>query len=105
MKVSFVSSQAISHALRYQMLRMQADLIKAEKEALSGRVADVGLALGARTGLSVSMNREIERLEGLADSNQLASFAARLHPARPAAAHHGGAGASIDFRHGRGRYC
>jgi flagellar hook-associated protein 3 FlgL len=73
MKVSFVSSQAISHALRYQMLRMQADLIKAEKEALSGRVADVGLALGARTGLSVSMSREIERLEGLADSNQLAA--------------------------------
>lgn len=76
MKVSFVSSQAISQAMRYQMLRVQGELVSANKEVVTGRTADVGLLLGARTGLSVSFHREIDRLEGLIDSNQLA--AARL---------------------------
>ena len=73
MKVSFISSQAISQAMRYQMQRMQVDLIKANKEVVSLRVADVGIALGARTGMSVSLHREVERLSGLMDSNQLAA--------------------------------
>lgn len=73
MKVSFVSSQAINQAMRYQMLRMQADLVTANKEMVTFRVADVGLALGARTGMSVSFHREIDRLKGLADTNQLAA--------------------------------
>lgn len=73
MKVSFVSSQAITQALRYQMQRTQVELVAANKELVTGRVADVGLALGARTGISVSMHREIGRLEGLIDSNALAS--------------------------------
>lgn len=73
MKVSFVSSQAISQAMRYQMLRMQADLVSANKEMVTLRVADVGLAIGARTGMSVSFHREIDRLKGLTDTNQLAA--------------------------------
>jgi flagellar hook-associated protein 3 FlgL len=73
MKVSFVSSQAINQALRYQTQRMQADLIQANKEVVSLRVADVGMALGARSGVSLSMHREIERLQGLIDSNELAA--------------------------------
>lgn len=73
MKVSFVSSQAITQALRYQTSRLQADLVKANKEVGTLRVADAGLALGARTGISVSLNREIDRLKGLIDSNKLAS--------------------------------
>lgn len=73
MKVSFVSSQAISQALRYQTNRLQSDLVIAQKELSTMTVADKGLALGARTGISVSMHREMERLEGLKDSNQLAA--------------------------------
>ncbi len=73
MKVSFVSSQAINQALRYQTQRMQAELITANKEVVSLRVSDVGLALGARSGVSLSMHREIERLKGLTDSNELAA--------------------------------
>ncbi|TYR30138.1 flagellar hook-associated family protein [Mesorhizobium microcysteis] len=73
MKVSFVSSQAISQAIRYQMSRMQADLVVAQKEVATLRVADVGLALGARTGVSVSLYREIDRLKGITDTNQLAA--------------------------------
>lgn len=73
MKLSFVSSQAISQAMRYQMMRMQADLVKANKEVVTLRVADVGLALGAKTGMSTSLHREIDRLKGLTDTNQLAA--------------------------------
>ncbi|MBW7947651.1 MAG: flagellar hook-associated family protein, partial [Sphingomonadaceae bacterium] len=76
MKVSFVSSQAISSALRYQTARLQADLTNASKEMSTLRVADTGLALGARSSISASLYREIERLEGITDSNELA--AARL---------------------------
>lgn len=73
MKVSFVSSQAISQALRYQTGRLNADLVKATKELSSLRVADIGLALGARTSISVSLHRDVGRLTGLIDANKLAA--------------------------------
>ena len=73
MKVSFVSSQAISQAMRYQTSRLQSDLVKATKEMSTLRVADTGLALGARSSISVSLHREIDRLKGIVDSNELAA--------------------------------
>jgi flagellar hook-associated protein 3 FlgL len=76
MKVSFVSSQAISKAMRYQTARLQSDLTKATTEMSTLRVADTGLALGARSSISVTLHREIDRLKGITDSNELA--AARL---------------------------
>jgi flagellar hook-associated protein 3 FlgL len=71
MKATFVSSHAISEAMRYQMMRMQSDLAKAEKEVITGRVADPGLALGARNAQSVSLARDVDRLNVLLDSNAL----------------------------------
>ena len=73
MKVSFVSSQAISQAMRYQTSRLQSDLVKTTKEMSTLRVADIGLALGARSSISVSLHREIDRLNGIVDSNELAA--------------------------------
>src|SRR5262245_11508945 len=73
MKSTFVSTTAISDAMRYSTLRAQAELTKAQKEVATGRVADVGLALGARTGQSVSFSRDLERLQGMVDTNALAS--------------------------------
>lgn len=73
MKASFVSSHAISEAMRYQMMRMQADLVKSEKEVVTGRLADPGLTLGARTGQSISLSRDVDRLSTLIDSNGLVS--------------------------------
>lgn len=72
MKVSFVSSQAISQAMKYQTLRMQAEMMKAQTEVTTGRHADVGLALGALSGQTFSMAKEIERIEGIVDANGLA---------------------------------
>ena len=73
MKASFVSSNAISEAMRYQMMRMQADLVRSEKEVVTGRVADPGLVLGARAGQSISLSRDVNRLGTLIDSNGLVS--------------------------------
>ena len=73
MKSAFVSSAAVSQAMRYSLMRMQSELVVAQKEVSTGRVADAGLALGTRTGQSVSFARDIERLNGIVDSNSLAS--------------------------------
>ena len=66
-----VSSAAISNAMRSQQMRMQAELVKATKESSTGQVADVGLALGARTAQSVTFQRDLDRLNVIIDSNGL----------------------------------
>ena len=73
MKTSPVSTHSLSQSLRHSLLRSQAELTKAQKEVTTGRVADVGLALGARTERSVSFARDIERLGTILDSNALAA--------------------------------
>lgn len=73
MKISFVSNQAVSKALGYQLSRLHRDMMQAQQEVSSGKYADVGLALGARTGQAVALGRDIERLEGLQVSNSLIS--------------------------------
>lgn len=71
MKTSFVSSSSVSQAMRYSLLKAQAELTKAQKEMSTGKVADTGLALGSRTTQVVSLNRDLERLNGIVDSNGL----------------------------------
>jgi len=66
-----VSSAAISNAMRSQQMRMQVELVKATKESQTGQVADVGLALGARTAQSVTFQRDLDRLNVIVDSNGL----------------------------------
>jgi flagellar hook-associated protein 3 FlgL len=76
MKASFVSSAAISQAMRYSLQRMQLELVGAQKEVSTGRVADAGLALGMRTGQSVSFQRDVDRFQTIVDSNEM--IASRL---------------------------
>ena len=76
MKASFVSSSAVSEAMRYSLMKTQAALAKAQKEQTTGFFADKGQALGARSSQSVTFNRELERIQGIVDSNTRA--AARL---------------------------
>lgn len=71
MKTTFISTQAIANTNRYNLLRMQVELMKLEKEVVTQRVADAGLHLGSRTGLSVSLERDLGRLQGIIDSNAL----------------------------------
>lgn len=73
MKTTFVSSVAISSVTRHSILRTQADLGSAQKEVTSGRLADVGLTLGGRTGQTVSLRQEHSRLETIIASNARAT--------------------------------
>lgn len=73
MKAVSVSSVGLSNAMRYSQMRMQVDLVKAQKEMDTGRVADLGLALGSRTAQSVTFARDLERLNAIIDSNALVS--------------------------------
>jgi flagellar hook-associated protein 3 FlgL len=73
MKATSVSSAGISNAMRYSQMRMQVDLVKAQKELNTGKVADTGLALGARTAQSVTFARDLDRLNAIIDSNGLVS--------------------------------
>ncbi|MFC5585275.1 flagellar hook-associated family protein [Nitratireductor kimnyeongensis] len=73
MKTSFISSLAMSQSLRYQTMRMQAELAERLKESQTGRHADVGVALGAHAGRNLSMTRSIDRLNGLVDANAIAA--------------------------------
>ena len=57
--------------MRYSQMRMQVDLVKAQKEMDTGKVADTGLALGANTTQSVNFHRDLDRLKGIIDSNAL----------------------------------
>ena len=73
MKTTSVSSSAMSNAMRYSQSRMQAELVKRQKEMDTLRVADLGLALGARTSQSVTFARDLERLNSIVDSNKVTS--------------------------------
>lgn len=90
MKASSISSSAMSQVLRQQVQRMQTELIKAEKEIATFRVADTGLHLGIRTGQSVSLDRDIQRLENIKDTNGL--VATRLSASQDALGQVQGAG-------------
>jgi flagellar hook-associated protein 3 FlgL len=73
MKAMSVSSNAVSQALRLQVARAQAEMIRAEKEVTTGQVADRGLHLGVRTGQSVSLDRDIARLDNIKSTNGIAT--------------------------------
>jgi flagellar hook-associated protein 3 FlgL len=73
MKTSFVSTASVSQSLRYQLMRMQSELVGGNKESQTGMVADRGLALGARTSQSISLSRDMERVNGIIDQNGLIS--------------------------------
>ena len=71
MKLSFISSLAIQNAMRYTINRTQQDVQNLQTEIVTGRHADIGISLGAEAARSVTLNRDILRLETIRDSNVL----------------------------------
>ena len=49
----------------------QAEVMKLQEEIVTGRYADIGLSLGAKTSNSVSLNQDVSRLKTIQDSNAL----------------------------------
>ncbi|WP_339763775.1 flagellar hook-associated family protein [uncultured Hoeflea sp.] len=71
MKTSFVSNLALQNAMRLTIGRGQNEIQKLNTEIVTGRYADIGLALGAKTSNSVTLNSDVTRLKSILDSNAL----------------------------------
>jgi flagellar hook-associated protein 3 FlgL len=82
MKTTFISTQAAASANRLSILKMQTELAKHTTELGSGRYADVGLELGNKTGRTVSLRQDFQRLDAIKDTNAL--VAARLDTSQAA---------------------
>lgn len=82
MKTTPISTIGVSNATRLSLVKTQSELAGASKELSSGRWADVGLTLGARTGQSVELRQEMQRIATILDTNGL--VAARLDTSQAA---------------------
>jgi flagellar hook-associated protein 3 FlgL len=68
---SFISSAGLQDDTRRSIARLQSQLVDAQKELGTGRHADVGVTLGATTGVSVSMRQDLEQIQSIKNSNNL----------------------------------
>ena len=82
MRTASISTLSLMNTPRTGVGRMQADLVRLNQEVVTGRMADVGLTLGARTGQSVTLHVDKQALAALADSNSL--LAGRLQQTQSA---------------------
>lgn len=73
MDVTYTSTKSTVEATRNSVLKMQRQLVIAQKEVSTGHYADVGVALGARTTRSVSMRRDINYMNLIIDTNSTAA--------------------------------
>ena len=71
MKTSTVSTASISAATRLSVVETQAKLAEAQKEVTTGRLADVGASLGYKTGQTLSLRQDYDRLKTIIDSNSV----------------------------------
>ncbi len=73
MKLSFISSTAIQNAMRQTIRQAQNEMTSASTEATTGVYADIGVALGSNTSLSVNLTREVSRIDSILSSNSIAN--------------------------------
>jgi len=73
MTTNHISSMSIGMASRLSIAKLQTQLQDAQKELSTLRHADVGLALGYRTGETISMRQEVTRLKTITDTNGIAN--------------------------------
>lgn len=69
MRTTFVSTMSLWNSSKSSLDKLQANLVKANKELVSGREADVGLKLGYKTGTTLSLRQDRAELDALTDSN------------------------------------
>lgn len=69
----FSSTNSLLEETRSSIARLQAQLVNAQKELSSGRLADVGLTLGANTGKVINFQQELSFTQSVIDANGLVS--------------------------------
>ena len=69
MRTTFVSTLALWNSSKTSLDKMQTAIVKANKELVTGREADVGLKLGYKTGQTLSLRQDRAEIDALVDSN------------------------------------
>jgi flagellar hook-associated protein 3 FlgL len=69
MTSSVSNTNSLLSYLRPTIEKLQSRLVNAQKEAATGRIADVGLSLGYKTAQSVSLRQQLHQLESLTQTN------------------------------------
>lgn len=82
MRAGFISTASLFATPRNAVGRMQVELAQLSKEISTGRMADVGLNLGAASGQSVRLHIDTAAFEALIDSN--GALAGRLSQSQAA---------------------
>lgn len=82
MRTTYISTASLLNTPRTGIQRMQRDLLRLNKEVISGRMADVGLNLGAETGRSVGLHVDTRSLAAFVASN--ATVTTRLQQSQTA---------------------
>jgi flagellar hook-associated protein 3 FlgL len=72
MQIDAISTLVMSSLLKDGVRRSQSLLATAQKEFSTGRHADMGLALGQRTGRDLLWRAQLDELKSLSDHNKLA---------------------------------
>lgn len=73
MKTSSISSLTIQNAMRLTISDAQKQMSDAQTEVTTGKYADVGTELGAKTSSAVDLNRDSLRLQSLISTNSIVS--------------------------------
>ncbi len=82
MKTSNISTLALTNATRETRINLQLRLATTQKEANTGRYADVGLQLGYLTQRTVSLRQDLDRLTTFKDTNAVAASRLSLSQAQ-----------------------
>lgn len=73
MKTTPVSTMGLINATREMRADLQFKIAQAQKEANSGRYADVGISIGYLTERTLSLRNELDRLKTFKDTNSVAA--------------------------------
>ena len=65
MKASFVSNMSLQNAMRLTVSKAQKEMVQLQEETVTGRHADVGATLGAKTARTLNLHRDLQRMEAL----------------------------------------
>ena len=71
MKASFVSNMSLQNAMRLTVSKAQKEMVQLQEETVTGRHADVGATLGAKTARTLNLHRDLQRMESLKSTNAL----------------------------------
>jgi flagellar hook-associated protein 3 FlgL len=71
MKASFVSNLSLQNTMRLTVAKAQKEMQQLQEETVTGRHADVGTALGAKTARTLNLHRDLQRMESLKSTNAL----------------------------------